>query len=110
MNKFESELERGNFVTSECSNCKEIVWPPSDFCSKCLGNVKWRDVLKNGKLLEFSIKDGKIFGIAEFENKIRVISTLKSSEIGEPKIGQDLILENCGFKDGNYSFTSILAL
>ena len=52
MNKFEIELGQGNFVTSECTNCKEIVWPPENFCSKCLGDVRWRKVLKKGKLIE----------------------------------------------------------
>ena len=105
MNKFEIELERGNFVTSECPHCKEIVWPPSNFCDKCFGDVNWRKVLKNAKLIEFSKKDGEGFCIAEFENKIRILATIKAGESEEPKIGQDLILENCGFKNGSYSFT-----
>jgi uncharacterized protein len=103
MNKFERELEKGNFVTSECSKCKEIVWPPRDFCSKCLREVAWRKVQKKGRLIEFSKKDTNRFCIAEFEDKIRILSTLKNSDT-EPKIGQELILENCGFKNGNYNF------
>lgn len=103
MNRFEIELEKGNFVTSECSNCKEIVWPPSDFCNKCFGDVTWRKVQKKGKLIEFSKKDGDAFCIAEFEDKIRIFSSLKHSDT-EPKLGQDLILENCGFKNDKYNF------
>ena len=108
MNVFEKQLQQGNFVTSECLNCKEIVWPPSDFCSKCLNNVRWRKVLKKGKLIEFSKKEGKGFCIAEFENKIRILTTLKELESNESKIGQDLILEKCSIKNGNYSFTTSL--
>jgi len=108
MNKFEIELGQGNFVTSECTNCKEIVWPPENFCSKCLGDVRWRKVLKKGKLIEFSKKDGEGFCIAEFENKIRILATINEFESDEPKIGQDLILEKCGLKNGNYSFTTSL--
>ena len=108
MNKFERGLEEGNFVTSECSKCKEIVWPPTDFCSKCLGEVEWRPVQKKGRLIEFSKKDGQEFCIAEFENKIRILSTLEKNESEEPKIGQELILETCGFKNGNYYFSSRL--
>ena len=103
MNRFEIELEKGNFVTSECSNCKEIVWPPSNFCSKCFGDVTWREVKKKAKLIEFSKKDGEAFCIAEFEDKIRILSTLNNSDT-EPTLGQELILENCGFKNGNYNF------
>ena len=104
MNRFESELTKGNFVTSECTNCMEIVWPPSNFCNKCFGDVTWREVQKKAKLIDFSKKNGESFCVAEFENKIRILSTLKSSDT-EPKLGQDLILENCGFKNGNYDFT-----
>ena len=105
MNVFESELEKGNFVTSECTKCNEIVWPPTEICNKCLDDVQWRKVQTKAKLIEFSKKDGKGFCIAEFEKKIRIISTLKLSESDEPKIGQDIKLEHCGFKNGNYSFT-----
>jgi len=104
MNRFELELTKGNFVTSECEDCKKIVWPPSNFCNKCFGNVIWRGVKKKAKLIEFSKKDSDVFCIAEFEDKIRILSTLKNSDI-DPKIGQELILENCGFKNGNYNFT-----
>jgi len=39
MNKFETELKAGNFVTSECSYCNRIVWPPSDYCDNCFKDV-----------------------------------------------------------------------
>lgn len=103
MNRFESELTKGNFVTSECTNCKNIVWPPANFCSECFGGVTWRGVNKEAKLIEFSKKDEGLFCIAEFENKIRILSTLKNSN-KKPEIGQNLILENCGFKNGSYDF------
>ncbi len=50
MNKFESELKKGNFIISECINCKEIVWPASNYCNKCFGHVKWRKPSEIGKL------------------------------------------------------------
>ena len=42
MKKFETELKAGNFVTSECTHCKKIVWPPSDYCDYCFKEVNWR--------------------------------------------------------------------
>ena len=51
MNKFESEIKAGNFVTSECIDCNKIVWPPSDFCDNCFMEVNWRKVSPNGKLM-----------------------------------------------------------
>jgi len=104
MNKFEQELKKGNFVTSECNNCNIIVWPPSNYCSSCFNDVIWRPVSKKGKLIEFSKKDNHGFCVVEFENKIRILSTFEYGE-SVPKIGQDLKLENCGMHDGVYSFT-----
>jgi len=103
MNKFDQELEKGNFVTSECDSCKDIIWPPSDYCSNCFNDVMWRPVSKKGKLIEFSKKGNLGFCIAEFENKIRILSTLEHGE-STPKIGQDLKLEYCGIHNGVYSF------
>ena len=107
MNKFESELKHGRFVVSECPKCKIIVWPPSNFCNKCFEEVTWRNSLSTGKLLEFSKKDSNSFGIAEFEEKIRIIGTLKTKN-KEPKIGQKVKLESCSKTDNNYVFVMSL--
>jgi len=69
MNKFETELKAGNFVTSECSYCKKIVWPPSDYCDYCFKEVNWRKVSENGTIVELSRKENDVFCITEFENK-----------------------------------------
>jgi len=54
MNEFETELKAGNFVTSECSYCEKIVWPPSDYCDYCFKEVNWRKVSENGTIVELS--------------------------------------------------------
>jgi len=96
MNKFKSELKKGNFVCSECVKCNKLVWPPSDFCNRCFHDVIWRQVSVNGRLVEFSEKDSNIFCIGEFENTIRVMGTLKAN-VGDIKIGQEIKLAKCGF-------------
>jgi uncharacterized OB-fold protein len=40
---FETELKKGNLVISECNDCKQIVWPPSEFCNQCFNENSWRD-------------------------------------------------------------------
>jgi uncharacterized OB-fold protein len=96
MSQFENEIKNGKFVCSECPKCNKLVWPPSNFCNVCFSKVKWRQVSKKGKLIEFSKKDNTIFCIAEFENTIRVMGEL---EIGlkTPLIGQDLELVKCNY-------------
>jgi len=88
MNKFETELKAGNFVTSECSYCKKIVWPPSDYCDNCFNDVTWRKVSLYGKIIEWSKKGNDVFCISEFENTIRIIGKLdiKNKTLGSGKL------------------------
>ncbi|MGC1426608.1 MAG: hypothetical protein WA833_07875 [Nitrosotalea sp.] len=95
MTRFEAELKNNNFVCSECVKCKHLVWPPSNYCNKCFGDVIWRPVSKKATLVEFSSKDGKNFCIGEFENSIRVFGMLeKNSNL---IIGQNMTLKYCDF-------------
>ncbi|MDE1770278.1 MAG: hypothetical protein KGI28_06995, partial [Thaumarchaeota archaeon] len=95
MTKFEDELKNNNFVCSTCQKCQKWVWPPSNFCNKCLGPVIWKSVSHTAKLVEFSSKDGKMFGIAEFEGNIRVFGTITGKST--PKPGDNVVLEHCDY-------------
>ncbi len=97
MTRFEDELRNNNFVCSYCTKCQHFVWPVSEFCNKCLGDVIWKQVSKNAKLVEVSSKDKKYFCIAEFEGNIRVFGTLL--ENSQPKHDQNLILEKCDYDE-----------
>ncbi len=97
MTRFEDELKNNNFVCSYCVKCQHFVWPPSEFCNKCLGDVTWRQVSKNAKLVEVSSKDDKYFCIAEFEGNIRVFGSL--SENSHLNHDQNLTLENCSYDE-----------
>lgn len=97
MNKFEEELKNNNFICSECPKCKRLVWPPSDFCNKCLGDVVWRPVSKKAILVEISKKDEKQFCIGEFENSIRVFGILEGRTNIIP--GQSITLKHCRYED-----------
>jgi len=102
MNKFETELKAGNFVTSECSYCKKIVWPPSDYCDNCFKHVNWRKVSTDGIIIELSKEEDDVFCITEFENKIRVMGKLNAG-IYMAKPGQTVKLSKCSL-DGKSNF------
>ena len=106
MNKFETELKAGNFVTSECTNCDKIVWPPSDYCDNCFKQVNWRKVSIDGTIIELSKQEDDVFCITEFENKIRVMGKL-DAEIHMAKPGQTVKLTKCSFNDKNGFFFSL---
>ena len=101
MNKFEQELKNNNFVCSSCPKCNKLVWPPSDFCNSCFGNVVWRQVEKTAKLIEFSHDEDEVFCIAEFEGNIRIMGSIKNAT--NLKIGQSLTLVKCDC-DGKEKF------
>lgn len=94
---FESELEKGIFVVGRCTKCNKINWPPSDFCSKCFGDLQYNPIQQPGTLVEWSAKDNKTFGIVEFENAIRIIGTITNHTSLKP--GQKMRISNCGFDD-----------
>ena len=106
MNKFDTELKVGNFVTSECTYCKKIVWPPSNYCDSCFKEVNWRNVSKNGIIVELSKKENDVFCITEFENKIRVMGKL-NAKISMVKPGQTVKLVRCLLNDKNGFFFSL---
>ena len=96
--KFESELKKGNFFLSECPKCKKVVWPPSDYCDHCLNEVNWRKSSGEGKLLEFSSQNGRIFCVAEIEDNLRLMGQIIS---GVPEIGKKVVITECMIDNGN---------
>jgi uncharacterized protein len=97
---FESELSKGKFSIPECTVCKKIVWPPTEFCDICYGAVSLKKGGFEGKIIEFSKQNEDFFCIVEFENMIRIMA--KMSQI--PKLEQRVKISKCGIKDGNYFF------
>lgn len=104
MNQFLSELKKGNFLISECTNCQKVIWPPSDFCNKCFRDVEWRYASPLGKLIEFSKKENQYFGVAELEGRIRIMGRIRTSK-NKPCVGQMVKLLRCNItKNGDLLF------
>ena len=95
---FNSELKKGNFMITECSHCKKIVWPSSDFCNQCFNETSWRKSSGIGKIIEFSKKDEAWFCLAEIEDSIRIIGQI---DFGTPKVGDKIHIVECGEVNGN---------
>ena len=101
MTRFEQELKNNVFVSSFCTGCDKHVWPPSDMCNLCFGNIVWKPVTRTAKLIEFSRKGDEVFGIVEFEGNIRVMGRIVT--ISPLQIGQKLNLIECDY-DGKAKF------
>lgn len=101
--KFESELQKGNFIVGNCHKCNKVIWPPSDYCDNCFGNLNWKKIQPEGRLVEYSKTDNEVFCVAELDGGIRIMGTLIENSV-KPEIGSKIRIEKCGIKNGNYSF------
>ncbi|RNJ77075.1 MAG: hypothetical protein EB829_07090 [Nitrosopumilus sp. H8] len=96
---FESELAEGRFRIPECASCKKTVWPPTPYCSRCLGPVRLSDGDHTGTIAEFSRKDGEYFCMVEFGD-VRILAGIRDA----PKVGQKVGICRCGISNGDYFF------
>ena len=101
MNLFNSIFENasnGKLVTSFCKKCNKYIWPPNYACSLCNSKASFREVKRDGILLEkahsyIAGKEGS-FGIGEFSG-IRLIGTTnEDAKVGEPIRIQELRMRN----------------
>ncbi|MDH3312790.1 MAG: zinc ribbon domain-containing protein [Nitrosopumilus sp.] len=97
---FETELSQGNFYIPECTKCTKVVWPPSEFCNHCFGEVLLKKKVSEGRIIEFSRYDDAYFCLVEFEKEIRVMAKISNM----PKIEQRVKISKCGISNGNYFF------
>ena len=117
---FESALRQGAFEIPVCDACHSAVWPPSDFCSRCLGTVSLRGadpgLQMRGRIVGVSEDTGRagsargadgmmrFFCLVEFDQKIRVVAGLSS--VARPGVGSRVVLRSCGLSPngGGYIF------
>ncbi|NND86989.1 MAG: hypothetical protein HKM23_06685 [Nitrosopumilus sp.] len=100
---FDENLSNGIFLIPECTICKKIVWPPSEFCNNCFGKVSLTKSVDEGKIIEYSSNDEGYFCLVEFEKNMRIIARISEA----PAIGQTVKLEKCGILEENYFFTVV---
>ena len=97
---FETELSQGKFMIPECSVCKKIVWPPTEFCNDCFGAVSLKNDDFEGKILEFSKQNNDYFCLVEFEKNLKIMAKMTET----PKIGQMVKILKCGILNSSYFF------
>ena len=97
---FEKEISKGNFLIPECTVCKKIVWPPTEFCDTCMGKTTLKEGDFQGKIIEFSKQNEDYFCVVEFEETIRIMAKIKE----RPKIGQIVKISKCGIDNESYFF------
>jgi uncharacterized protein len=97
---FEFELSKGQFMIPECTECKKIVWPPTEFCDNCFGEIYLKKGVFEGKIIEFSKQNETYFCMVEFENTVKIMAKMLKT----PKIAQIVKISKCGIVNGSYFF------
>ena len=97
---FEDELSKGRFCIPECTACKKMVWPPSEFCDNCNEKTVLKKEEFKGKIIEFSRQNEDYFCMVEFCGSIRIMAKM----ITCPKKDQMVKILKCGIDKNNYFF------
>ena len=100
------EIEQGNFVLGECTECGKTIWPPSDYCDQCFGEAVIKKGPFEGKIIEFSKKEQEYFCLAEFADQVKIIGSVSEA----PQNNQRVKVKKCGMKNGNYFFEFSIVL
>ena len=65
---FVDHLFQGRFMTTKCTHCNQVFFPPQADCPSCLSDdMEWVEIKETGTLISFSTA---MYGPAGFENKV----------------------------------------
>jgi len=110
--EFWDSLRDGRFVTTKCSQCGNVTFPPQADCPKCMGGeFEWVDLGREAKLVTFTRvqvapasfagSDPYMIAIGEFPNGVKVLARLEGVEQKKAKPGMRLSIEARSEKGGN---------
>ena len=102
---FEKELEKGQFCIPECTVCKKLVWPPSEFCDNCNEETSLRKEEFKGKIIEFSSQNEDYFCVVEFCDSIRIMAKMMTTV---QKRDQIVKISKCGISERKLFFSCYL--
>jgi uncharacterized OB-fold protein len=91
LHAFYANLAEGRLVTTRCTGCGRIDWPPRAFCPACTSDAfEWEELSREGRIHGFSVQETGVpagfprplvFAIVEVSG-LRVFAPLTS--VGDP--------------------------
>lgn len=101
---FYDGLMDGKLVTTKCSKCGTMYFPPQSFCPKCrVSDMEWTELSMRGELLTFTVINIKpasfahyedyIVGIARLEEGINVTAWVREKDPRKLRIGMPVRIE-----------------
>ena len=117
--EFWDSLKNGRFVTTKCSKCGNVSFPPQVDCPRCMaGESQWVDLGRDATLVTFThvrvapasfAESGQyIIGIGELTGGTKVLAWLEGVKPEDAKPGMKLRVEPRTSAEGNpyYVFVS----
>jgi uncharacterized OB-fold protein len=115
--EFWDALKGGKFVTTRCTSCGEVSFPPQADCPKCMKNdFEWVDLGREATLVtftrvrvppaSFAENDPYTIAIGELQGGLKVLAWLEEGRPEDTRPGMKLKLETRSSREGNpyYSF------
>ena len=102
--EFWDSLRSGKFVTTRCTKCGHVSFPPQSDCPKCMSpEHEWVDLGRDATLVtstyasvrppSFASSDPYVIAIGEFPIGVRVLAWLEGAGRDEAKPGIKLRVE-----------------
>ena len=110
--EFWDALKQGRLVTTRCSKCGNVSFPPQADCPKCMGGeYEWVDLGTDATLVTFTHvqitpasfagNDAYTIAIAELKDGLKVLAWLEGVGAKEAKPGMRLKIEARTSGEGN---------
>ncbi len=85
--RFFRYLEEGEFKTTFCEDCREVIFPPKVACPRCLkGDISWVNLPREGILYAFTYQDRsfrcaypEVIGLVELEGVGRILTKIDAA-------------------------------
>jgi uncharacterized OB-fold protein len=118
--EFWDALRKGRFVTTKCTNCGNVSFPPQADCPKCMANnFEWFDMGRDATLVTFTQvqitpasfagKGPYVIAIGEFPIGLKALAWLEGVEHGKAKPGMKLRVEARESTEGNPYYVFVAA-
>ena len=118
--EFWDALKEGRFVTTKCSKCGNVAFPPQADCPKCMSNeFSWVELGKEATLVTFTYvqitpasfadNDPYIIAIGEFPDTTKVLAWLEGVQPEKAKPGMKMRVEARTSKEGNPYYVFVAA-
>jgi uncharacterized protein len=118
--EFWDALKQGRFVTTKCSACGHVSFPPQADCPKCMSSdLTWVDLGREAKLVTFTYvqitpasfadKDPYIIAIGELKDGLKVLAWLEGvlPENAKPGMGMKIEARSGGEGNPYYVFVPV---